>query len=330
MIYLKKLTEHKLAVFLIAATAVGIICLAVFGAGRRSASAAERIAGDAASVPQGFVSSVGSFFGSISDYFGSVKSLREENERLKTENNNLQKQINDSKGLQSENDELKKMLGLKRTQTDLNMIAAAVGAKDPTNWYASFTIDKGKNDGIAEDQPVVNSNRELVGRIGRVGDNWAEVVSVIDPQVSLGGTVKRSNAVGVVEGDAELRYENKCRFGYLSRDTDITSGDYIETSGLGGIYPKGLIIGVVEDVYDDSTTMSRAATVKVCADFSKLNEVFVVVSYKTADLSDSEVTTGESKKSAELASGSKSKSTSGNASSDDEDDYDDEDYDEDE
>lgn len=294
---MRRLTEHKLAVFLIAATAVGIICLAVFGAERRSASAAERIAGDAASVPQGFVSSVGSFFGNISDYFGSVKSLREENEKLKTENNNLQKQINDSKGLQSENDELKKMLGLRRTQTDLNMVAAAVDTKDPTNWYASFTIDKGKNDGIAEDQPVVNSNRELVGRIGRLGDNWAEVVSVIDPQVSLGGTVKRSNAVGVIEGDAELRYENKCKFGYLSRDTDITAGDYIETSGLGGIYPKGLIIGVVEYVYDDSTTMSRAATVKVCADYSKLNEVFVVVSYKTADLSDSEVTTDEGKKS---------------------------------
>lgn len=297
MIYLKRLTEHKLAVFLVIATIVGIIFIAAYGSSKRSASTAERIGGDAASVPQGFLSSIGNFFGGITDYFGSNKQLKEENAKLKSENDMLQKQINDNKGMQDENDELRQMLNLKKSQTDLTLIAATVAAKDPSGWYSTFTVDKGSNDGIAEDQPVVNANRELIGRIGRVGDNWSEVVTIIDPQASVGGMVKRSKAIGIIEGNSELRYENKCRFGYLSRDTDIVVGDYVETSGQGGIYPRGLIIGIIDEVKDDSSTMSRTATVKLCADPSKVNDVFIISGFKTSDLSDSEVTTGDNKKS---------------------------------
>lgn len=214
---------------------------------------------------------------------------------MKNENTNLQKQINDNAGMQDENDELRQMLDLKKTQVDLTLIAASVSAKDPSGWYSTFTIDKGISDGIKEDQPVVNSNRELIGRIGRTGDNWAEVVTLLDPQASIGAMVKRSGAIGILEGNTELRYSNKSRFGYLSRDTDITTGDYLETSGQGGIYPKGLIIGKIEEVKDDSSTMSRYAEVSICADVSSVKEVFVISAFKTSDLSDSEVTTEESK-----------------------------------
>lgn len=292
---MKNLKKHKLAVFLITATLLGVICIGIYGGEKRAASTTERIGGDGASVPQGWISSVGNFFGGIGDYFGSNKKLREENERLKNENTNLQKQINDNAGMQDENDELRQMLDLKKTQVDLTLIAASVSAKDPSGWYSTFTIDKGISDGIKEDQPVVNSNRELIGRIGRTGDNWAEVVTLLDPQASIGAMVKRSGAIGILEGNTELRYSNKSRFGYLSRDTDITTGDYLETSGQGGIYPKGLIIGKIEEVKDDSSTMSRYAEVSICADVSSVKEVFVISAFKTSDLSDSEVTTEESK-----------------------------------
>lgn len=332
MIYLRRLTEHKFAVFLIIATIVGIIFIAVYGASKRSASTIERIGGDAASAPQGVISSIGNFFGGITDYFGSNKQLKEENAKLKSENDMLQKQINENKGMQSENDELRQMLDLKKSQTDLTLIAASVAAKDPSGWYSSFTIDKGSKDGIGEDQPVVNASRNLIGRIGRVGDNWAEVVTIIDPQASVGGMVKRSRAIGVIEGNSELRYENKCRFGYLSRDTDIVAGDYVETSGQGGIYPRGLIIGIIDEVKDDSSTMSRTATVKLCADPSKVNDVFVISGFKTVDLSDSGLTADDNKKSgsdknsddnsdsasANRSGGSSSSRTKNNNSSDDE------------
>lgn len=292
---MKNLKKHKLAVFLITATLLGVICIGIYGGEKRAASTTERIGGDGASVPQGWISSVGNFFGGIGDYFGSNKKLREENERLKNENTNLQKQINDNAGMQDENDELRQMLDLKKTQVDLTLIAASVSAKDPSGWYSTFTIDKGMSDGIKEDQPVVNSNRELIGRIGRTGDNWAEVVTLLDPQASIGAMVKRSGAIGILEGNTELRYSNKSRFGYLSRDTDITTGDYLETSGQGGIYPKGLIIGKIDEVKDDSSTMSRYAEVSICAEVSSVKEVFVISAFKTSDLSDSEVTTEESK-----------------------------------
>ncbi len=318
--------EHKLAVFIIAATLAAAITIGVLGAKSGSASPAERAGGDVVSVPQGIVSKVGGFFGGLTGYFGNVKSLKNENEALKNENTNLQKQIKDMQGLEDENTELRQMLKLQKGQTDINMTAASVAAKDPSDWYATLTIDKGSRDGIKENQPVVNSNRELIGQISRVGDNWAEVITIVDPQSSVGALIKRSKAIGIIEGNSELRYDGKCRFGYISRDTDIQEGDYIETSGLGGIYPKGLIIGTVESIYEDNSTMSKAATVKPCANIARTNEVFVIISYKQADLSDSETTTKKNddkkddKNSSDTSGGSSSSGSSGSSSGSSDDD----------
>lgn len=308
--------EHKLAVFIIAATLAAAITIGALGAKSGSASTAERVGGDIVSGPQGVISSIGRFFGGLTTYFGNVKALTSENEKLKNENSNLQKQINDMQGLEDENSELRQMLKLQKGQPDINMQAASVSAKDPSDWYATLTIDKGSRDGIKENQPVVNSNRELVGQISRVGDNWADVITITDPQSSVGAVIKRSKAIGIIEGNSELRYEGKCRLGYISRDTNIQEGDYIETSGLGGIYPKGLIIGTVESIYDENSTMSKAATIKPCANIAKLNEVFVIISYKQADLSATETTTKKDDDKADSSDKSDKSKNSNNSDSD--------------
>lgn len=167
------------------------------------------------------------------------------------------------------------------------MLAASVASKDPSNWYSTFTINRGSKDGVEKNQAVVNSNRELVGQISRTGDNWAEVITILDSQSAIGATIKRSKEIGIVEGDASLRYSGKCRLGYIARDTDIQTGDFIETSGLGGIFPKGLLIGTVTEIYDENATMSKAAIIEPLADIAKLNEVFVVTDYDEVDLSES-------------------------------------------
>lgn len=285
---MRRLFEHKSILFLIIATVLVAVIIGVFGKINREVSFIESVGGNIVSPIQGAVSETGGFFANIGSYFGSVKALYAENERLKNENTNLQKQISDMKGLNDENEELRRMLKLSEKETRIDMVAASVVSKDPTNWFSTFTINRGADDGVEVNQPIVNSNRELVGQISRVGSDWAEVITILDPQSSVGAMIKRSKEIGIIEGNSALRYEGKCRLGYIARDTDIKQGDFVETSGLGGIFPKGLVIGVITEVYDENATMSKAAIVEPVTDIAKLNEVFVITDYTETDLSETE------------------------------------------
>ncbi len=280
--------ENKIILFLLIATVVAAVIIGIFGVKGRNTSVLENAGGAVVSPVQGAVSGVGGWFGSIGEYFGSVKALRDENEALKSVNTSLQKQLSDMQGLSDENEELRKMLDLRERQTSIDMVAASVTAKDPSNWYSTVTINRGSNDGIKENQPVVNSNRELVGQVVRVGNGWAEVVTILDTRSSIGAMVRRSKEIGIIEGNSELRVDGRCRLGYIERGADIVNGDFVETSGLGGVFPKGLVIGTVVEIYDENSTMSKAATIEPLADIGKLNEVFVITDYEDADLTESD------------------------------------------
>lgn len=288
---MRRLFQNRLALFLVLVTIGAAVIIGVYSGKNRPTSVVENAGGNIVAPSQGAVSGVGGWFSGFAEYFGSIKNLRAENERLRNENTNLQKQVLEMKGFENENNELRKMLRLFEQETRIDMVAASVVAKDPTNWYSSFTINIGSDDGVELNQPVVNSNRELVGQVSRVGKDWAEVITILDPQSSVGSIIKRSKEVGIIEGNSELRFSGKCRLGYIARDTDIKQGDFIETSGLGGIFPKGLVIGVVTEVYDENATMSKAATIEPLADISKINEVFVVINYTETDLTEEDYET---------------------------------------
>lgn len=280
--------DNKIILFLIIATVVAAVIIGVFSSKGRDTSAIESGGGSVLSPAQGAVSGIGSWFGGIGEYFGNIKALREENRDLRDANTSLQKQLSDMQGLTDENDELRKMLDLRERNTTIDMIAASITAKDPSNWYSTLTINKGEGDGLKPGQPVVNSNRELVGQILRVGNNWAEVITILDTRSSVGAMVRRSKEIGIIEGNSELRLDGNCRLGYIERSADISAGDFVETSGLGGVFPKGLVIGLVTEVYDENSTMSKAATVEPLCDIGKLNDVFVITDYEDADLTERE------------------------------------------
>ena len=278
---MRNFREHKTAVFLIAATLAVAILIGVFAAfsARDRAGAAENLVGAAAEPGQTAASGVGGWLQGLFSYFGSVKSLRAENEALKQENVALDKQVRDTEGLTQENQELRAMLNLMKTESTLDLVAAQVIAKDPSNWYSSFTINKGSNDGILKNQPVLTANKELIGQVYKVGSNWAEIITILDPDSGVGSMIERSKDLGVVEGDTALLQQGLCRIGYLARDTDIKIGDYIETSGMGGVYPKGLLIGTVLEIGEDHTNMSKYATVQPAVSIGKLSQVCVLTGF---------------------------------------------------
>lgn len=271
--------DHKGLVLLIAATLIIAVTIGIFAAlaAREGASLAENAVEGVTTPGQTALSGTGNWFGNLFRYFGSVKSLREENEALKQANVELDKRLRDVQGLELENAELREMLKLQKTEHELDLVAAAVIAKDPSNWYETFTINRGTDHGLKEGQAILTAEKALVGKISRVGSDWAEVVTILDPECAVGALIERSKDVGVLEGDSSLRFQGRCRLGYLSRDADIQNGDYIETSGMGGVYPKGLLIGKILEIKEDNTNMSKYAIVEPVVNFSKLNQVFVLL-----------------------------------------------------
>ena len=266
---MKFFSEHKVAVIL-SGCALLIIALTVYmGLNSSQTTAMENAVKTTTTPVQRFFSNLGSGISDVTHSIGRIKELR-------IQYNEYERQLKENSEMMEENDRLKRMLELRDDNPDLNMVAASVAADEPSNWFSGFTIDKGRNSGLEQDQVVISSDGFLIGKISRVGNNWADVMTVIDPGFSAGTMVERSRDLGVSAGDSELRYNKQFKMSYLTRETDIREGDYIITTGLGGIFPSGLRLGKVAEIKEDTATMSRYAVVDLSVDLKDVRQVFVI------------------------------------------------------
>ncbi len=224
---------------------------------------------------QRFFSDIGGGISDFFSYFHDMKTYKEDNLELKEEVEELKRRIRELESFGVENARLREILELKSTDLEDKMVVCEVSAKDPGNWFHVFTIDKGSNYGIKKDDAVI-AREGLVGRVTEVGSNWAKVTSIIDSNSSVGAVIKRTEEIALIDGDMTLAEQGKCRLDYIKSDISIVPGDVIETSGLGGIYPKGILIGTVSEIKDDSTGYTRYAIVDTVVDFEKVREVVVI------------------------------------------------------
>ncbi len=278
---MKRFIENRPVIFIITAVLIIAAIIGIFSAmsNRDRATFVEGTVQTLTEPGKKGATGIGGWITSLFDRFKSMEALQEENRLLKQENIELDKKIRDNSGLEEENYELRKMLDLVEKEASLKLQAVRVVAKNPSNWYSTITINKGENDGIKKNQPVITANKELIGQVYKVGSDWAEIITVLDPENSVGSTVERSRDIGITEGDSALKFKGYCKLGYLSRMADVKEGDYVETSGLGGIYPKGLLIGRIVSVVEDNISMTKIATVEPMVDFGSINEAFVLMNY---------------------------------------------------
>ncbi len=214
----------------------------------------------------------------VGDFFAMLRSNKNyvrENELLKERIAALEDTIRKNDDYAMENDRLRQMLELKQKNTEFEYIAADITSSDMTNWSKTFTIDKGLVDGVEKNCAVITVNG-LVGHVSDVGRTWARVVSIIDSTSSVGATITRLNVNAVVNGDLALSSDSKCVMNYLIKDTNVEIGDYVVTSGNGGIYPRGLYIGKVAQLNDDVSGLSREAIIEPGVDFYDVDEVLII------------------------------------------------------
>ncbi len=205
--------------------------------------------------------------------------LEQEVERLRQELAAMEAKAREGEDAIEENKNYRELLKLRQKRADLTLENATVTTRALSNWESSVTISKGSGDGVAPDQCVIDAYGNLVGVVDEVGLNWASVLTVVDTDIDMGGMVARTNDAAVLEGDFSLMTQGRLRLSFLPQDALLVAGDEILTSGRGGVYPQGLVVGTVESVHDDPSGMTRYAVVVPKADLDHLRQVFVVTSF---------------------------------------------------
>lgn len=225
-------------------------------------------------------SAVGSFFSDLGEKMEDIDALREENEELKRQLALLQESIAKSQMLEEENEWLKQYLDLRDEHTDFTFQQAKITAREAGNYMTLFTLDCGSLHGVAPYMPIITESGVL-GYVTEVGINWCKAVTLIETGSSVGVTIERTGYTAILEGVFALESDGMCKLAYLSEETDIQVGDRIVTSGLGEIYPKGLFVGTVEEVYGNPLTGSLEALVKPGANLQETDRVMIIKAYET-------------------------------------------------
>lgn len=229
------------------------------------------------------ISRAGEWLRNRKDELASVQSLLEENERLRDQVARLTEENTILTQERYELIDMQNLLELSETYYSYNKVGARIIAKDPGNWYDSFIIDKGTDDGLAVDMNVI-AGGGLVGRITKIGPNWARVTSIISDGVNVSGQVVSSDLTLIVTGDLELTGRGLLSFSQLSDPENVVvMGDKIVTSTISDKYLPGLLIGYIDTVTNDANNLTKSGTIVCATDFDHLETVLVITDMKIND-----------------------------------------------
>ena len=180
---------------------------------------------------------------------------------------------------QRENERLRDLLGLREERPELQYRDAAVVRRSSRNWASDLTIDRGTSGGVEEGDCVIDQYGHLIGVVTQADLNSSVVTTILDPTLELGGRVARTDEDAILEGDFTLMLSGLLRLSFLSEEALLVSGDQVTTSGLGGVYPPGLVVGSVRSFQVEADGISRYAEVEPAADIAGARYVYVIVDY---------------------------------------------------
>ena len=206
-------------------------------------------------------------------FFADMDTLKSENEDSKKKNSELEQSLRELEIIKAENDTLKEYVNLKDKYTDYTTVPADVINRDISNYSSTIIINVGSDDGIKEEMTVI-ADSGLVGHIISVTNNTAKVQTIVDTASAVTSKISTTEDTIVVQGTLEDK--STLRANFIPTDAVVLQGDTVETSGIGGIYPKGIHIGTITEVVNTNNITDRYAIVQTAVDFNKLNTVLVI------------------------------------------------------
>ena len=214
----------------------------------------------------------------ISYVFGEASGnsdYLEKIDELERQVGSLQDQLRDYENLQKQNALYKDALGLKEENPEFNFVEANAISRDAADIFGSYTIDKGSLSGIKEGNAVLYGNY-IVGIISKAYPSYSVVKTILDPDFSVSAYDIVSGEISYVTGDAALASDGKCKMANLTSTASVTYGSIISSAGISGNIPKGLIIGTVEEIDEETTSIAHYAVIKPGVDVNNISNCLVL------------------------------------------------------
>ena len=217
--------------------------------------------------------------GELSVSFESASVYEEENKELKKELEEYRKQLADYNEMKKKVASYEEFYGIKKQNPDFEFSYGSVLSRDAADAYGSFTLNVGSKDGVEVDDPVIYGEY-VVGIVKKVNFSTCVVYTLIDPRVNIGAIESGTREYGYVSGDSALYKDGLCKLSGLDASTSVVGGGIVCTSGAGGVFPDGLLIGQVKAVHNDDVSSGFYAEIKPFAELSKISEVFVITAFE--------------------------------------------------
>lgn len=265
--------NHKTGILGIVITIILLILIVVFSNGENNASFFENVASKLVMPVQNGLTYLKNKISGNDTFFTDINKLKEENEQLLAKNSELEQSLRELENIKSENETLKEYLDLTEKYGEYNTIPAYIINKDISNYSKTIVINVGSDDGIKENMTVI-ADQGLVGHVISVTNNTAKVRTIVDTSSSVSCSLSTTDESIVCKGT--LEEESALKAMYIPDDDGIIQGDSVETSGLGGIYPKGIHVGSIKRVVNTRNATDRYAIVETAVNFDKLDTVLVI------------------------------------------------------
>ena len=253
--------------------------MAYAGANGRLTAAPQEILSVAVAPFQRAAAAVSNGVSSLWEKYTNIDAILEENEKLTTENAELRGQMVDYDKLKAENEAYKALTNIQEQHPEMSYVSSFVIGRDPLDSFYGFTLDKGSLDGVEANDAITSDEGYLLGVVTEVDLTSCKVMTILHPSFNAAGVVSRTRDNGIITGSADYAAEGLCILSNLSRSTLTKANDQVITTGLGGVFPPDVLVGVVQELVPEASGKSTIAVIKPGADPRTFKHVFIITNY---------------------------------------------------
>ncbi|WP_243001222.1 rod shape-determining protein MreC [Faecalibacterium sp. OF04-11AC] len=253
--------------------------MAYAGANGRLTAAPQEILSVAVAPFQRAAAAVSNGVSSLWEKYTNIDAILEENEKLTTENAELRGQMVDYDKLKAENEAYKALTNIQEQHPEMSYVSSFVIGRDPLDSFYGFTLDKGSLDGVEANDAITSDEGYLLGVVTEVDLTSCKVMTILHPSFNAAGVVSRTRDNGIITGSADYAAEGLCILSNLSRGTLTKANDQVITTGLGGVFPPDVLVGVVQELVPEASGKSTIAVIKPGADPRTVKHVFIITNY---------------------------------------------------
>ena len=261
-----------IAVFL-----VGIMAYA--GANGRLTAAPQELLSVVAAPFQKAAAVVSGNAAALWEKYTNIDAVMEENETLRTENAELRRQMVDYDRIKAENEAYKALKTIQSQRPEMSCLSGFVIGRDPLDSFWGFTLDRGTLDGVAVDDAVISDEGYLLGMVVEAESTSCKVMTILHPNFNAAAVVSRTRDNGIVTGSSDDAADGLCVLTNLARNTLTKKNDQVVTTGLGGVFPPDVLVGVVQELVPEVSGKSTIAVVKPGADPRTVRHAFIITDF---------------------------------------------------